>query len=291
MKNYLLYLTLALLAASCKYETKIDPGSGSQIRVKSEGLDYRDVEISVNGKKSGLKVFDYGDEITLRFVNVEGFKRVGGKIYPGLKLLVVNKAGDSLLYYDDMYDGEDPVELDPVTLTASIVAANPMRTGEILTARLDFWDKKGSGKMHVDFEFSTKANDNIAIKAKKLEYDEIYIFSNKKQRVVSDNTYENDDMLYFILEGVKGFKEQDGIIFPCLMLDVTNEKDEVILHEDNILQAYFEDGVSKENVETKIYFGLGSKALQQGQKLRIHGVLIDKISDASLIMDTEITRK
>lgn len=291
MKNYVLCLGLSLLAFACKYETKIDPESGSQIRVKSEGLSYKDVEIEVNGKKSELKAFNYGDELTLNFINVEGFTRQNGKIYPGLKLLVLNKQGDSLLYHEDMYAEEDPIGLDPVTLTASLVAANPIRSGEIVTAKLDFWDKKGKGKMHVDFDFSTKSNDNLVINSKKITYDEIYIFSDKNQRVVSDNMYQEDDMLYFIMEGLEGFKEQEGVIFPCLMLEVKNEKDEVVLKEDNILEAYFEDGVSKENVKAKIYFGLGRKALQQGKKLSIHAVLVDKISDASLILDTEISLK
>lgn len=291
MKNYVLCLGLFLLVFSCKYETKVDPESGSQIRVKSDGLSYKDVEIDVNGKKSELKVFNYGDELTLRFINVEGFTRQNGKIYPGLKLLVLNKQGDSLLYHEDMYAEEDPIGLDPVTLTASLVAANPIRTGEIVIAKLDFWDKKGKGKMHVDFEFSTKSNDNLVIKKKKITYDEIYIFSEKNQRVVSDNAYDQEDMLYFIMEGLEGFKEENGVVFPCLMLEVKNENDEIVLKEDNILEPYFEDGVSKESVKAKIYFGLGRKALRQGKKLTIHAVLVDKISDASLIMDTEIRNK
>ncbi|MCE3295971.1 MAG: hypothetical protein K0R65_1685 [Crocinitomicaceae bacterium] len=291
MKKYIFYFSIALLAFSCQNEIQIDPESGAQIKVQSEGLSYKDVEIEVNGKKSELKVFDYGDEITLNFVNVEGFIREKGKIYPGLKLLVLNKQGDSLLYYDDMYADQDPVGKNPVTLTASMIAAKPMRTGEILRAKLDFWDKKGKGKMHVDFEFSTKSNDNITVKSQKIEYNEIYIFSEKTGRVITDNQYDNDDMLYFILEGLKGFNEQNGVIYPCLMLDVKNEKGEIILHQDNILQAYYEDGVSKDAVEEKIYFGLGSKALTQGKKLSIHAVLVDRISDASLIMDTEISLK
>ncbi len=291
MKKLSFFLGFALLLAACQYEAKIDPESGSQIRVKSEGISYQGVAIEVNGKKSELKAFDYGDEIGLHFKNVEGFTRQNGKIYPGLKLLVQNKAGDTLLFYEDMYANEDPVSLDPVTLTATILAARPIKTNEIVTAKLDFWDKKGSGKMHVDFDFSTKSNDNLSIKNKTITYDEIYIFSEKNQRVVSDNQYDSDDLLYFIMEGLDGFKEENGVIFPCLMVEVKNENDEVILKEENILQAYFEDGVSKSAVNQKIYFGLSQKALQTGKKLRVHAVLIDKISEASLILDTEINRK
>lgn len=289
MKNFLFCSALILSVLSCKHESKTDAGPGAQIQVVSEGLSYNEVTVSVNDEKSELKVFNYGDKITLNFVNAEGFERVGGKIYPGLSLIVLNKQKDTLLYYEDMYEDKPGIGMDPVTLTADLVAANPILSGEIVTARLDFWDKKGKGKMRVNFQFSTKSNDNLEIKTKRLSYREIYIFSEKDQRVISDNRYDKaDDMLYFIMEGLEGFKEQDGMVFPCLMLEVTDENGETVLKEENIFADYFETGATPEDVGQKIYFGLSRKVLGKGSKLKIHAVLVDKISDASLILDTEI---
>lgn len=291
MKLFSIFLLSGLFLFSCQSSTELDLTTGNGIKFTSQGLSCKEVQIDVNGKKTGLSEYKYGDKITLNFVNVDGLKRIDGKVYPGMKLFVANLKGDTMLFMPDMYAESDGIKFDPVTLLAEIIAANPIFSGEKCIAHIDFWDKKGTGKLHAEFKFSTKKNDLISVNAKTLNYKEIYIFSEKNQTVVSDNMYDKTDKLYFIIEGLEGFKLQDGLVFPCCMLEVKNKQGEVILKEENLLKDYYDSGINFEAVKEKIFFSLNDVALMSSKELSIHTVILDKLSDAALIIDTRVRAK
>ncbi|MFN5418179.1 MAG: hypothetical protein ACK5B9_14070 [Flavobacteriia bacterium] len=284
-------LAFSLILNSCQNSVETNLSSGNSIKLSSEGMTCEEVEILVNGEKRDLEEYQYGDKISLNFINVEGLKRVGGKAFPGLKLLITNIKGDTMLFLKDVYENTEGQKFDPMTLVADITAANPMFSGNKFLANLDFWDKKGDAKLHAEFRFSTNSNELIGVKSKNISYKEIYIYSEKNQKVISDNLFENDDKIYFILEGLEGFKVQDGLVFPGCMIEVKNKAGEVILHEDNMLQLYYDNGINFENVYEKIYFSLNDVALKSSNELFVHALFIDRLSDAALTMDTKISLK
>ena len=292
MKFIILFnLVICLFLSSCQSSIETDLNSGNSIKIESKGMTCKEVQIFVNGEKRDLEEYQYGDKISLNFINIEGLKRVGGLAFPGLKLLITNIKGDTMIFAEDMYENNGGQKFDPMTLVADITAANPMFSGEKYLAKIDFWDKKGDAKLHAEFRFSTKANELIQVKNKKITHKEVYIFSEKNQQVVSDNAFENDDKIYFILEGIEGFKIQDGLVFPGCMIEVKNKAGEVVLHEDNLLQQYYDNGINYENIREKIYFSLNDVALKSSEELTVHAILIDKLSDAALVLDTKITLK
>jgi hypothetical protein len=61
-------------------------------------------------------------------------------------------------------------------------------------------------------------NEKITVKPSGVSYDEIYLYSQGKNKVISNNEIEFDDNIYVIVEGLKGFREENGIVFPGLEL-------------------------------------------------------------------------
>lgn len=287
--KYITLICLAILCA-CSVDQKKKNPFGDQLKVNSKGLDFKEVSIYVNGEKDQMKVFNYGDEIELRFDGVEGFTQVGGKVFPGLKIAVLNQKQDTVFATDDLYSAEAAKGIDfkKLLLYAKLTLGDPMFSGELLTAKMHFWDKKGTASMDVDFEFSSKSNEFLEIKKRNLNYREVYLYSQKLDKVIADNHYMKGDKLYFFFQGLNGFKENAGLIYPCLSIEVKNERDEVILKLDNLLEQYYEIGVEPDLLEESLYFSINEEASASAEKLKIHAVLLDKLSSNSIIFNSTL---
>lgn len=287
--KYITLICLAILCA-CSVDQKKKNPFGDQLKVNSKGLDFKEVSIYVNGEKDQMKVFNYGDEIELRFAGVEGFTQLGGKVFPGLKIAVLNQKQDTVFATDDLYSAEavKGIDFKNLLLYAKLTLGDPMFSGELLTAKMHFWDKKGTASMDVDFEFSSKSNEFLEIKKRNLNYREVYLYSQKLDKVIADNHYMKGDKLYFFFQGLNGFKENTGLIYPCLSIEVKNERDEVILKLDNLLEQYYEIGVEPELLEESLYFSINEEASASAEKLKIHAVLLDKLSSNSIIFNSTL---
>jgi hypothetical protein len=291
MKAILLFLSSLLLFISCKQESSIDLESGSSLKLKANGLSYKDVDLLINGEKGKLKVFDFGDELAIRLNDVEGLKRVNGACFPGVSMLVLNEQKDTVLFYDDLFAGEEGEKENPIALIAKLKLADPIYSNKIHTMKLHFWDKKGNGTIDVEMEFSVKSNENIKVKARDLMYDEVYLVNPQNSDIIK-NSYTDSSVIVLNIEGLKGFKQtEEDKIFPCLSINVKNKKGEIVFESPNILQDYFETGIDPVAVNDRIFFSLDERFTIPQNDLVIHAVLFDKLSDANLIIDVNLRKQ
>jgi hypothetical protein len=289
MTKYIFFGAITMLLLSCGLSDSKGNILGDFISAEMKGLKAGNLFLEVDGSKRSSNIFDYGDEIVLKLENVSGFTIQNGKMYPGLEMIVINKNSDTLFYEEDLYK-EDGYSQKYKSLFAKLTAANPMFTNETYTAIVNVWDKKGKAKMQVKYDFSTRPNPNLNVKAKSLSYDVIYVFSQQQNRVIKSKLFKKDDNVYFFLEGLKGFKEVNGAVFPMLQLTVKNEDGNVVLEEENLFKSYLQTGLDPESLAERVYFNINTISTVY-KRLSIHAVLVDLHSDAAMMIDMELIRE
>jgi hypothetical protein len=289
MKTISIFSFILFILGACSFPTdkKIAPNF---VKITSQGLDPSKVEVLVEGSVVNSNIFDYGSEIEFVFKNMEGFTEEKGKRFPGMTITILNTKNDTLFFVQDIYEEMNGTDKFPLTLFAKLTAANPMFSNTKLIGKIHIWDKKGTSKLDADFTFSTRPNPNVHVKAKVLTYQELYIFSAKENKVIPRKTFPKDDNIMFIIEGLEGFKVDNGRVFPALNIQVKNETGEVVLEEENLFKSYEIDGIDPLDLKERMYFNINTVGTNH-KELKIHAVLVDLKSDAALMLDSELFRE
>lgn len=238
MKTLLAILFLAILTAtSCQFNqsTSVDLTSG--LSTKGNGISCDKAHLSVDGKHISRSTFVYGERFYINFNGVNGFVKTGSNIFPGMKLTILDQNKDTILHNDDLYEkySDEGVKFaTPFLMNANIVTAQPMHSGEKYTLFLRIWDKKGSGTFKATMDFDIIANELIEVENTNLKYDEIYLFSEKENKVVVDNTAKLNEKLYIFFEGLEGFKEENGMAELGLKITAIDNAGTEVLNMDDL---------------------------------------------------------
>ena len=212
------FIVLSILT-SCNFSKSVEKDFISGLLTKGDGLSCDDVYLSVNEEKTKQNTFIYGQKFKMNFNNIHGFLKENGNVFPGMQIMVISSTGDTVLQSNDLYEGyKDGLNLSPLLLTASITAASPINSGNAYTLYVNIWDKKEKGTFSGQMDFKVVTNEDIVIDTNKVTFNEIYIFSRERGVVIPDNNIKLNENTYIIIEGVAGFKEEEGLVFPGLSL-------------------------------------------------------------------------
>jgi len=244
MKTSITSLLLLLVLSGCQFSKSIKKDLVSGMITKGDGLSCEDVYLSVNNEKTSGNSFNYGEQFFVNFNNIEGFTKENDNVFPGMKVIVVSSDGDTVLQTGDLYSGyAEGIDLSPLLLSSDLTVASPMRsTGEYIL-NINIWDKKGNGKFSAKFDFKVKSNELIQIDVNNVTFNEIYLFSEERGKVISDNKIRLNEHNYIIFEGLSGFKESDGKVFPGLSLKATDNTGAVILDYEDLFSDYSVSGL------------------------------------------------
>ncbi|MCK5137939.1 MAG: hypothetical protein KAR19_19285 [Bacteroidales bacterium] len=178
----------------------------------------------------------YGEEFYVSFENIEGFNRVDNYAYPGMQMIVISQNGDTVLRYNDLYsDLADGIDYSPLVLYAEATVADPIYSNNDYSLVVNIWDKKGEGTFTANLDFTVVPNDQIKIESNHISYDEIYLFSQQRQIVITDNTSGFNENIFMMFEGLEGFREEAGTVFPGLSITVIDSEGNLILDEEDLL--------------------------------------------------------
>ncbi|MFK8060762.1 MAG: hypothetical protein AB8B78_11815 [Polaribacter sp.] len=181
--------------------------------------------------------FFYGEILKMGFDKIKGFKEKEGLIYPGLELLVLDKNKDTVLFNDDLYKDEiDGFESSSFKLTPQITIANPMKSNSKYKVYTRLWDKIGEGDLKTETKISVVPFKDIKIKNNNFKYKEIYIYSDKREKVILNKKVFLNENIYFIIEGLEGFTIKDGKLALGASVSVIDSSGRVIFENSDLFK-------------------------------------------------------
>ncbi len=215
MKFIIFLMVLSLATISCDFKKSFNKDLVTGLTTSGDGLDCEDVYISVDEEKINRDSFIYGEDVYLNFKGVEGFTKEGENVFPGMELYVTNKAGEKILFEKDLYaDYPNGINFSPLQLNANLTVAKPIHSNNEYTLFLKIWDKKGDGTFTAEMDFSVKPNDKLEITTNKVTFNEIYLFSKNRIKVITNQKISFGENVYIIFEGLSGLNQVGEMFSP-----------------------------------------------------------------------------
>ncbi len=292
MRKIWIVLFTAVLFAGCKFSRSAEKDLISGITTTGKDLSCDDVYISVDNEKTKRNTFIYGETFIIYFNDINGFAVENGNVFPRMEIIIMEKEGDTLMMADDLYEGyTEGINYSPLQLSADLTVATPMRSLGKYTMIINISDKKGDGSFTTSFNFDVIGNENIRVKTTNTSFNEIYLFSQGKNIVITDNKIDFEDNIYIIIEGLNGFKEENGYVFPGLELKGVDSLNNLILDYDDLFTEYDETGVAITDFSSRASAHFKITGTFFNNPLHCELKVWDKKSNAALIVTTEMIMK
>ena len=290
MKFKITILAICIMILSgCSFRASINKNLITGLTTKGSGLSCDDVYLMLNNEKIERTTYIYGETVYINFNDIEGFKKENGFVFPGMQMIITNEEGKSVMKIDDLYAKKtEGINIFPLLLRAHLTIGNPMYSGKKYKLYMKIWDKKGEGTFTAEMPFEVKPNAKIKAEKTNASYDEIYLFSASRNRVIADKIGFNED-IYVIFDGISGFKEESGKIFAVMNMKITDSKKNIILNHDNLFKQYETTGIDvasfKKQAIAKFQFTKGS----MNNPVNLQVSISDKKSNANLKMSSEFS--
>ena len=256
------------------------------------GLTCEEVYLKVNDERTDRNSFIYGEVVNLVFEDVKGLKQENGKSFPKMQIIVNSLRGDTVFFADNLYsEYTEGMNFSPLQLTGDLTVAAPIKTGGEYLLTVIITDRKGAGIYLSKLKFSVKGNDKIKIEPLNVSYNEVYLYSQGKNKVINDGMISFDDNIYILAEGIKGFKEENGLVFPGISFRGSDASGKAIFNYEDMFSDYSTTGIAVSDFNTKIsaHFKLTGSEFNNP----LHAVIIiwDKKSSARMKISTDMTVK
>lgn len=237
MKIWPLFFVFCVSALlSCDFSKSVKKDLITGLLTKGDGLSCEEAYLSVDDETVLRNTFEYGEEFMLVFNNMEGFERYEDHAFPGMALNVVSLDGDTVLAEPDLYsDLTDGAEYSPLLLNSAILVADPMHSNEKYTLHVDIWDKKGDGIYTAKLNFKVEPNILINIESNGLSYQEVYLYSEERGQIVTDQTASFDENIHMMFEGLEGFVKEGDRVSAGMSLSIEDSEGNPIVQEDDLL--------------------------------------------------------
>jgi len=287
-KNFSILIILALFAG-CQFSRSVKKDFLSGITSTGKNISCEDVFVTVNNEKISGNTFIYGETFFINFSNVTGFTKTDDKVFPEMTIFVVNASGDTLLSSDNLLsDYSDGTNLSPLSLMANLTVADPIKSKEEYKAIVTITDKRGDGTFNTEYKFKVIENDKIVIETTDVSYDEVYLFSEERNRIITDNKIKFDDNTYVIIEGLKGFSETDGMVFPGLSVKIADASKNTLLENDDLFTDYTESGIDAAILTRRVSAHFSIPEIKVNNPLNCIMTVWDKKSNAKIKITTDL---
>jgi len=289
MKTTVYILLAAVLMTGCKFSKSASKDLISGLTTTGNGLTSEDVYLTVNNERTTNTSFSYGEIVYLVFNDVKGFTAENGNVFPLMEIIITSLNGDTVLFAGDLYsEYTEGMKYSPLQLTADVTVAAPIKTGGKYTLNVNIYDRKGSGTFNSRLKFTVEGNENIKTEIAGVTFNEAYIFSQGNNKVINDNKISFEDNIYLMVEGLRGFKDENGLVFPGLSLKGTDSGGNVILDYPDLFTEYGTTGVDVADFVTNVSSHFKISGNRFSNPLHCEMVVWDKKSDSKLKFTTDL---
>ncbi len=289
MKTSTVGVLFLVLLSGCQFSKSVNKDFMSGLLTKGDNISCEEAYLTVNGEKINRNEFVYGETFVVNFNKIEGFNMENESVFPDMSLTVLSNAGDTMLFADDLYrDYPDGIKLVPLLLTSEVTAAAPMESGNEYKLYINIIDKKGEGKFSAEYAFKVVPDAKIVIESTNVGFDEIYLYSVEQERVIVDNKVKKDETTYFVFEGLTGFIEEGGMVFPGLSLRGTDMGGKLIFDFEDLFADYSVTGLSFEDFNKRVLSNFSLSGVELLNPLRCEVLIWDKKGDAKIKSYTDL---
>lgn len=233
----LIVCILVVVLSACDLNLSYNKDFITGITTQGNGLVCEDVYLSDGEQKINGTSFIYGEKFFLELNDIKGFEQIEGNSFPGMELLVESQNGDTIIFNNDLYQGdEEGTDISPLLLSAFLTTGNPMHSGNDYKLKVRIWDKKGEGMFSAKVDFDVVADDNIKILSNDFTYNEIYIFSAEREMSIIDGKIKRNENIYCLFEGLKGFSESNGNASIGIGIKVTDKHGNLLFNEKDLMK-------------------------------------------------------
>ena len=289
MKNRNQILTLAILGlmTACNFSKSVSKDLMTGLSTEGNGLSADEVYISNGNQTVTDNTFVYGDQIFINFENVDGFVIENGNIYPEMQVVVVSKAGDTVLQNTNLLGGK-AIEGISANLKGNVTLAAPIYSGDTYTVNYTITDTKGVGTFSSELELKLERDAKIKLNQSGLSLKEAYIFNQDNRTVITNGQIGFDKNILLDLQGLSGYKMLSERASLGMLVKVTDAKGKIILDLPDLLE-------NRELTETQIQTGLGSSIIINrgllANPITWEVKVWDKYSGTTLTVKTEVQVK
>ena len=292
MRKTIFLLLASVVFTGCKFSRSAGKDLISGLTTAGKDLSCNDVYIAVDNDETKRNSFIYGETFVIYFNDITGFAVENGNVFPGMEIIISEKEGDTLMKADDLYEGyTEGMNYSPLKLSADLTAATPLRSKGKYTMIINISDKKGDGTFTTSFDFDVIENENIMVKPSNVTYDEVYIFSQGKNKVITDNKIDFEDNIYVIIEGLKGFREESGNVFPGLEMKAVDARNNLVLDYDDLFTEYNETGIAVSDFTSRVSAHFKITGTFFNNPLHCELKVWDKKSNAAIAVTTDMNLK
>jgi len=253
MKTKISFVLLVLTLVSCRFNKSVKLDLISGLSTSGNLISCEDVYLTVDDQKISRNTFTYGEEFFLNFNNIEGFKKENDKVFPGMSIAVLNKTGDTLLQAKDVYNSyKDGISIFPLMLQAKITMASPIRSKGNYTLFVKIWDKKDIGTFSAVLGFNVTPSGKIKVETSNVSFDEIYLYSKDRNKVLTDNKIKVNETAFLLFEGLSGLKAENEKVYPGLSIKGTDDAGTEVLKYDDLFAEYSSSGISITDFATQV---------------------------------------
>jgi hypothetical protein len=290
MRNLSLLFLLLISVSGCNFSKSVKVDLISGLTTKGDIISCEDVYITVNDQKVERSTFLYGEEFYLNFNDIKGLKRIDGKVFPGMDIFVFGESGDTVFNATDLYKGNpEGYSQQPILLTSKLLVARPVHSGKNYKMLVNIWDKKDKGTFSATFDFKVNAGQNLKVEPAMVTYDEIYLFSKNSGKVINNNNITSDDENYLLIEGLKGFSETEGKVFPGLSMKVTDAAGAEVLNYEDLFADYTVAGLDFADFNGRVTSSFIIPSGEVKNPLHLNVLIWDKKSTAKIGVSADLT--
>lgn len=237
MKKNKRILTIGILSlfTACNFSKSVSKDLMTGLSTEGDGLSAGEVYISDETEKLTDNTFIYGQEIFTNFTNMDGFVVENGNIYPEMQVVLLSKAGDTILQNRNLLGGKALLAAT-ATLNGNVILANPIHSGSEYILKYNIRDTKGDGAFSSELELELTKDPAIKIFEKGLTLKEAYIFDTAKRTVVTSGKIDFENKMLLDIQGLKGYALADENASLGMSVLVTDAKGKILLDFPDLLK-------------------------------------------------------
>ncbi len=255
---------------------------------KGDGLSCEVISMEINGRAEERNSFVFGENVNLMFNEMSGFTKENGNVFPGLSMYIVNNEKDTVLSEPDLITDFVPDTGLTLQLQTNFIAALLHNNDEKYIAYINIWDKKGDGTFSYKMPFTVKDAGLLDVTANQVSNDNIYLWNESDNAPVLDKNINQEDVLMLILEGVTGFKEINGMVFPEFSIELTDKKRNIILKNPDLFSKYEATGIRMEDLKKQAHARITFQKGRVESPCTLKAVLKDRHSEKQIVVETEL---
>ncbi len=218
----------------CNFNQSVSKDLTTGLTTRGDGLSAKEVYIADGDGKVTDNTFLYGQKIYTNFVNMDGFVIENKQFFPEMQVLVLSKAGDTVLWNENMLGGKG-LDASLRTLNGHVMLATPIQSGTEYTVVYTVSDTKSEAVFYSELELELKKDPNVRIKEEGLLAKETYIFNQDSRTVVTNGEIPFETNMLFDLQGLEGYEVVEGRTNLGMSAIVTDADGQIILNRPDLL--------------------------------------------------------